>query len=131
MPYYKTLQGGPSHSDTLILGAASEILRFGSTGAVTPAGTDHTNGGTLIYTVNVVTGADNTKGVVLPVPAAAGQIAIVYSATATNGLKVYPGLAGTINGGSANAAVTIEGKTAAICVSTDTANWAVVFTANT
>ena len=82
------------------------------------------------HAVNSVSAADGTKGVVLPA-AAAGLRVEVYNSVATNGLKIYPATADTINGGSANAAVTIEGKTHATFVATDSTNWAALFTANT
>lgn len=98
--------------------------------AVTPAGSAQGDAGSLVAgCLNTVTGADGTKGVVLPVPAA-GDVVRVYSATATNGLKVYPHSGGDINDGSADAAVTIEGKTMAIFESVDGTTWAAMFTAN-
>lgn len=79
--------------------------------------------------LNTVSAADGTKGVTLPV-GVAGDVCRVYNAVATNGLPIYPGTSGTINGGSANAAITIEGKTLAILENVDGTNWAAVFTAN-
>ena len=77
-----------------------------------------------------VTGADGTKGVILPT-GAAGDIYIVYNSVATNGLPVYPASGAAINGGTANAAVTIEGKTLAVFVATSATNWGAIYTANT
>ena len=54
------------------------------------AGTDQTDGVAITADVNTVTGADGTKGAVLPVPAAGTVITIVNTVT-TAGLKVYPG----------------------------------------
>jgi hypothetical protein len=79
--------------------------------------------------LSIVTGADDTKGVVLPTTAR-GKVVYVYSNQATNGLKVYPPVNSSINGGSANAAVVIEGKTMAIFVGTSETNWAAIYTAN-
>lgn len=76
-----------------------------------------------------VTGADDTKGVVLPATVPGKEVK-VYSATATNGLKLYPPVNSAINGGTANAAVVMEGKTGAICFATNATNWCVLFTAN-
>jgi len=45
-------------------------------------------------------------------------------------LKVYPPVNSAINGGSANAAIVIEGKTLALFVCTNSTNWASMFTAN-
>lgn len=79
--------------------------------------------------VSVVTGADDSKGVILPT-ALPGKVVCVYSNQATNGLKVYPPVNGTINDGSANTAVALEGKSFAIFVATNSVNWGAVFTAN-
>lgn len=80
--------------------------------------------------INTVSAADGTKGVILPAAKAGLQIE-VYNEHATNGLKVYPATGDDINDGSANAAVTTEGKTRAVFVGLDTATWAATFTANT
>jgi predicted RecA/RadA family phage recombinase len=80
--------------------------------------------------VNVVSAADGTKGVILPA-VTAGAYVEVYTSVATNGLKIYPATGDDINDGSANAAITIEGKTHAIFRGLDTSTWAAVFTANT
>lgn len=78
---------------------------------------------------HTVSAADGTKGVKLPT-AVAGDLKLVYNEHATNGLKVYPNTDDTINGGAADAAVTIEGKTLAIFWATSAVNWAAIFTAN-
>lgn len=80
--------------------------------------------------LNVVSAADGTKGVKLPT-GVAGDVVRVYSSVATNGLKIYPPTGGDINDGSADAAITIEGKTAAILECVDGTTWAAIFTANT
>lgn len=79
--------------------------------------------------INSISGADGTKGVVLPA-AVAGLGCRVYNEHATNGLKVYPASGDDINDGTANAAVTIEGKTLAIFEAVDAATWAAIYTAN-
>lgn len=98
--------------------------------AVAAAGSAQGDAAALTGMVNVVSAADGTKGVILP-SAAEGLVIHVYSSVATNGLKIYPPSSGTINDGSANAAITIEGKTMAYCIGTSATNWAVIFTANT
>jgi len=77
----------------------------------------------------VVTGADDTKGVVLPA-AYPGKVVRIYNNQATNGLKVYAPVNSAINGGSANSAVVIEGKTLAEFVGTNATNYAGSYTAN-
>jgi hypothetical protein len=98
---------------------------------VASAGSSQTDAAALTGLTNIVTGADGTKGVKLPAAAATVGKARVYNAVATNGLKIYPASGDTINGGSADAAITIEGKTLAILECLDGTNWGVSFVANT
>jgi len=93
------------------------------------AGSSQTDAAQIATRVVNVTGNDATKGVKLPA-GAAGIECIVYAAAATNALKLYPATDGTINGGSANASVSLEGKTVAICYCVDGTNWAVSYTAD-
>lgn len=103
---------------------------FADVATVAAAGSAQGDAAALTAGVNVVTGADATKGVILPA-AVAGLTIEVYNAVAANGLKVYPATGDDINDGSANAAVTIEGKTLARFVALDTSTWAAQFTADT
>jgi len=96
---------------------------------VAAAGSSQGDAAALTNPINVVTGADGTKGVVLPA-AQAGLVIDVYSSTATNGLKVYPATGDDINDGSANAAVTIEGKTHSRFIAVDGSTWAAIYTAD-
>jgi len=96
--------------------------------AVTAAGTNLATAAALSNGVNVVAGADGTKGVKLPT-AVAGTTITVYSSVATNGLVVYANTSDTINGG---ASVTMEGQTWLQCIATTDAVWlTTIFTANT
>lgn len=97
---------------------------------VASAGSTQSDAAALTGKTNNVTGADGTKGVLLP-DVAIGETIEVYNAVATNGLKIYPPTSGTINGGSANAAITSEGKTTAILKRIDSTNWSASFTVNT
>lgn len=97
--------------------------------AITAAGTVQGDAAALTGVLNTATG-DGTVGVVLPA-AAAGLLIGVYNLHATAGLKVYPASGDDINDGSANAAVTIEGKTLALFLAVDTTTWAAIYTANT
>lgn len=98
--------------------------------AVASAGSAQGDAAALSLGANVVSGADGTKGVILPTPVA-GDVVEVYSSVATNGLKIYPHSGGDINDGTGNAAVTIEGKTFSRFVAVDGTTWAAMFTANT
>lgn len=71
---------------------------------------------------NLVTGADATKGVVLPT-AVAGQIVIVRNNDGTSDLKIYPASSDKINGGSANAAITIQENTSLMLIAYDATDW--------
>lgn len=101
-----------------------------NTAAVAAAGADQTNAAALtIGVLNVVSAADGTKCVILPA-AAGGGWCEVYSSVATAGLPVFPAVGDDINDGTANAAVTIEGKSMARFVAADNATWCAMYTAN-
>lgn len=103
----------------------------GTVQTVASAGSVQGDAASLTGGFNTVTGADGTKGVILPPAVAGGPPVYIYNAVATNGLKFYPATGDTLNGGSANAALTMEGKTLAVCYPVDATNWAVDFVANT
>jgi hypothetical protein len=99
-------------------------------GTVAAAGSAQGDAAALTDPFTYVTASDGTKGVILPVVAQAGVVMFVYDSVATSGVKIYPGTSCTINGGSANASITIEGKTLAIFIAQSTTNWAAIYTAN-
>lgn len=99
-------------------------------GNVTAAGGNQSAAAELTYPVNNVTNNNGSLCTRLPAIRTPGQICYVYSALASDGLPIYPASGAAINGGSANAAVTIEGKTLAIFVATSETNWSAVYTAN-
>lgn len=105
---------------TLPLGVAS----------VAAAGSTQSDATALTGAVNTVSGADGTKGVILPA-AIAGVPVEVYNEHATNGLKIYPASGDDINDGSTDAAITIEGKTLARFRALDSTTWAAQYTVNT
>jgi hypothetical protein len=103
----------------------------GTTLSVAAAGSTQSDAAALQAGLNTVSAADGTKGVLLPAATAGGATVMVYNEHATNGLKIYPATGDDINDGSANAAITIEGKTIAVCRPLDATTWAVQFTTNT
>lgn len=109
-----TITGRLSITDTATLAATGTVI--GNAAAIT-------------HTITTVTGADDAKGVVLPATVA-GSVFLVYSSQATNGLKCYPPINSTINDGSANAAIVVEGKSLSIFVATSATNYASIFTVN-
>lgn len=126
--------------DTGVDGDIVEVMFFdgssagGSIGAVTvaAAGSTQSDAAALTMgTLNRCTGNDGTKGVLLQAQTAGGAPTYVYSVAATSGLKVYPPTGGTINGGSTNAAITIEGKTLATFITDDGTNFTADYVVNT
>ena len=69
----------------------------------------------------LVTAADGTKGVKLPVAAAGGLC--VLKNNAANLLKVYPNTDDKIDDGSANAAITVSAERAVVLVAYDATDW--------
>jgi len=93
--------------------------------AVAAAGSAQGDAAPLIEGMNVVTGADGTKGVRLPT-AVAGMIVYVKGNTA-GVLKVYPATGGAINGLSANGAISLaSGLIPAIFVATSATQWVTI-----
>lgn len=99
-------------------------FRFGASGisTIAAAGSDQSGATPITTGVTHVSGADGSKGVALP-SAAAGLAYFVYNIAASP-LKVYPALNDDINDGSANAAITMPGKSAGFFVAVDAATWA-------
>jgi len=90
--------------------------------AVTAAGSTIADAAALSEGLNVVTGADGTKGVLLPVAAPGMQ---VYIKGVTAGvLKVYPQSGSVINALSASAAMSLaSGATPAILIASTATQW--------
>ena len=132
------LHGSPSAADSLELGVSSGITQVASgcdlklldIGTVAATGTDQTDAAELIHTINNVTGANATVGVILPT-AVAGLVRMVYTPTATHALLIYPGAADSINGGThTTGSVSIAAKSLAVFVASSTSNWVARYTAS-
>lgn len=102
---------------------------LGNVKTVASAGSAQGDAAALTGVVNVVTGGDDTKGVILPTAAATSGIVFVLN-SGTAGLKIYPATSDKINNGSANAAITILENTFAVLVATAADNWGAIFTVN-
>ena len=126
----RTTFSGPVASDNGFIGNVTGNITgtvVQPVSAVAAAGTNLATAAALSAGINVVSGADGTKGVALPT-AVAGTTIMVYSSAATNGLVVYANTSDTINGG---ASVTMEGQTWLQAVATSDAAWlTTIFTAN-
>lgn len=96
--------------------------------SIAAAGSSQSDATEISSVVSSVSGADGTKGVILPTRGGHWRI---YNEHATNGLKIYPPSGGTINGGSSNAAITIEGKTIAVIDQVSDSNYGAQYTVNT
>lgn len=89
--------------------------------AVTAAGSAQGDAAQLYEGFNAVTGADATKGVILPTAAVGMQVSIKNITAAI--LKIYPATGGTINALSANGALSIAASTTTILTATSTTQW--------
>lgn len=89
--------------------------------AVSAAGTDQSTATALSTVYSIVTSVSSAQGVKLPA-AAASLTYTVVNTTATN-LLVYPNTSDKINGGTANAAVTVAAGSTATFVAKDGTDW--------
>ncbi|MES2208589.1 MAG: hypothetical protein V4515_00135 [Chloroflexota bacterium] len=89
--------------------------------AVTAAGSTQADAAALSEGFNVVTGADATKGVVLPT-AVAGMRVELKSVTAAV-LKIYPATGGAINAIAANGALSLASLCPVVLVATSATQW--------
>lgn len=122
--------GATTFAGDVSVDAGAELL-IKDVGTVAAAGSAQGDAASLAtYQTTYVSAADGTKGVVLPA-AVAGTLRLVYNTHATSGLKVYPASGDDINDGSADAAVTIEGKSLALFLALDAATWGAIFVVNT
>jgi hypothetical protein len=84
----------------------------GTKGTIAAAGSSRTDATAIAYAHNEVTAADGTKGVILPTVTDNSRLTTivrVHNASAS-ALLVYPGTAGVIDNGSANASVSIAAR---------------------
>ena len=95
------------------------IVKYGTMAA---AGNSQGTAAALAGGFNLVTGADSTKGVILPT-AVAGKIVMVKNNTAGQTLPIYPATGAAINAVAANSAYTIAALTSTILVATSATQW--------
>ncbi len=98
-------------------------LNFGPSVALAATGSVIANAAAITGRFTVVSGADNAKGVILPSGTQIGDAYLVYSSVASSGLLVYPPVNGTIDDGSANASVAVEGRSLQMFVNANGVNW--------
>jgi len=103
------------------VGLARAITGVGDNGTLTATGTTIADAAAIVAMSTQVTGASNA-GVQLP-----NKEGIFFIGNVTNATKIYPHSAsGTLNGGSAGAAVTVGAGKGAICVRQSALNWIVI-----
>lgn len=109
----------PTFTDVTVTGTQKD-----SNATVTASGTLQADAAAISKTLNIVTGADGTKGVKLPFAAAGLNLTIVNSGT--DSLKVYPQTSQSINDLSANAAFIISAKASIQFYAKDASSWSSV-----
>lgn len=109
---------------TLSDGLVSKTLDLATGGiaSLAAAGSAQGDAGAIVSTVAIVTGADGTKGVVLPA-AAVGLFRRVYNSNSSNVLKVYPASGDDINDGTADVAISVPPLTTVDFHALDSATW--------
>jgi len=91
------------------------------TATVAAAGTTAANAGALVTGFNLVTGADDTKGVVLPA-AAAGKVVIIKVGDGAD-LKIWPASGDAINAIAADSAMTVVDDVCLMLIALDATTW--------
>ncbi|HOJ76443.1 MAG TPA: hypothetical protein PLQ89_21690 [Phycisphaerae bacterium] len=93
-----------------------------SVASVAAAGADQAGAAALTADINVVTAADDAKGVKLPV-AVPGMRIVIKNTVANKILKIYPATGGAINALAANASLNIAAATSCMLVATSATQW--------
>jgi hypothetical protein len=99
----------------------ASLVAHAPVGTVAAAGTNQATAAALDDGFTYVTGADDTKGVRLPVPEP-GMVCKIKVGPGAD-LKVYPHVGGKINDGSSNAALTVVDDVCFEMIALDTTNW--------
>ena len=107
--------------------AAGSVLGIGIQ-AVTATGANQSNGASIAAaggTLVNVTGADNTKCVVLPLLSAVtvGTMYLIFNNAASNTLEVFGGVGDAIGPAGDDTAITIAADTIMLCVALDGTQW--------
>ena len=119
-----TVAGGTTFSGAL---TANGLTSFGAQ-TVAAAGSDQAGAGAISATggaVVIVTGADDAKGVRLPLLSAVsiGSIFFVMNNLVNKTLEIYPGSGDAVNPAADNAAITVAADTITMFICLDTAEW--------
>jgi hypothetical protein len=105
---------------------AAVSINLGNVVTIAAAGSSNTDAALLTGDFNRVTGADGTKGVILPGVEAGGRITV--SNESSSALKVYPPSGDQLNGLTATTgSVSIAGNKAGIFINANSTNWAAIY----
>jgi len=116
--------GGSNVEDFTINGTAELLgdLKIGVTANVSSAGTNQSDATELTETFNIITTVGgSTQGVKLPT--AAAGLSIIVTNTTTTDCELYPNTSDSIEGGTANIAVTLPAKTTFTLTCKDATDW--------
>lgn len=97
--------------------------RRGPVGTVAAAGTVQGNATLIAAEVNLATGADGTKGVILPTPVAGGPPLVIINDDQSNDLKVWPAVGAEINEIGDDTAFTLSGGQRVVLFPYTTVQW--------
>ena len=120
---WRAVGSGGNNVDDFTINGNAQLLGSVTYGITTlsAAGTTQGTATALTEPVNVVTGGTANQGVVLPT-AAAGLTIVVQNTTSVD-LKLYPNSSDTINGGSADAAITLPANTTITVTCKNATDW--------
>lgn len=104
---------------------ANAVFRLPINTTVAATGSTVADAAQIYPGFTIVTGADATKGVLLPATPLAGTVVIVKGTTAAV-LKVWPDAAATINAVSSNGAISLASLVSAIFIATSSTQWMTV-----
>jgi hypothetical protein len=91
--------------------------------AVTASGSSAADAAALKPGLNVVAGADDSVGVILPTAPGAGTVVVVKTTVSGKALKVYPDTSATINAISSHGAISMASLTSAIFIASSPTQW--------
>lgn len=118
-----TITGATISNSTITSGTLTGASLSVDVAKPAAAGSTRTNATALTASFNWVTGADATKGVVLPAPTAGRLVVLKNDDTANAVLKVYAPGSAKINGVAGTTAFSMAAKTAGWFVAYDDTDW--------
>lgn len=118
-----TITGATISSSTIASGTLTNASLSVDVAKPAAAGSTRADATTLTASFSWVTGADATKGVVLPAPTAGRLVVLKNDDTANAVLKVYAPGSAKINGVAGSTAFSMAAKTACWFVAYDATDW--------